>query len=105
QVAYFPTQKPGTAAELAIPPPADAQSLAAATPQSLVTPAQSAEQTTATADKAAGVAAASAPKKPEQVASTEAATGGAEADDTVYVTAGEMPAPAPEKPRKTFLAA
>jgi len=104
QVAYFPTQKPGTAAELVIPSPADAQSLAATTPEPLVPPTQSAEQTAATADKvAAGVAAASAPKKPEQVASAEAAPGGAEADNGVYATAGEMPAPQP--PKKTFLAA
>lgn len=102
QIAYFPTQKPGTPAELAIPAPVEAQSIAGTTPQPLVPPTQSAEETTAAAQKiAAGDVEASATKQAEQAAaSAETAT-----DNAVYVTAGEMPAAEPVKPKKTFLAA
>jgi uncharacterized protein YcbK (DUF882 family) len=102
QIAYFPTQKPGTPAEFAIPAPVEAQSIAGTTPQPLVPPAQSAEETTAAAQKiAAGDVEASATKQAEQAtAPAKTAT-----DNAVYVTAGEMPAAEPVKPKKTFLAA
>jgi uncharacterized protein YcbK (DUF882 family) len=102
QIAYFPTQKPGTPAEFAIPAPAEAQSIAGTTPQPLVPPTQSAEETSAAAQKvAAGAIEASATKQAEQTAApAETAT-----DNAVYVTAGEMPAAEPVKPKKTFLAA
>ncbi|MGN6304728.1 MAG: YcbK family protein [Mesorhizobium sp.] len=102
QIAYFPTQKPGTPAELAIPAPVEAQSIAGTTPQPLVPPMQSAEETSIAAQKVAtGDVEASATKQAEQTtAAAETAT-----DNAVYVTAGEMPAAEPVKPKKTFLAA
>ncbi|MGN6538106.1 MAG: peptidase M15A, partial [Mesorhizobium sp.] len=102
QIAYFPTQKPGTPAELAIPAPVEAQSIAGTTPQPLVPPTQSAEETSTAAQKVAtGDVEASATKQAEQAAApAETAT-----DNAVYVTAGEMPAAEPVKPKKTFLAA
>jgi uncharacterized protein YcbK (DUF882 family) len=100
QIAYFPTQKPGTPAELAIPVPAGAETIADATPQALVPPAQSPQEIDTTAQKvAAGAAAATA--QPEQAKSASEA----EAENAVYVTAGEMPAKEPVKPKKGFLAA
>lgn len=100
QIAYFPTQKPGTPAELAIPVPAGAETIADATPQALVPPAQSPQEIDTTSQKvAAGAAAATA--QPEQAKSASEA----EAENAVYVTAGEMPAKEPVKPKKGFLAA
>lgn len=102
QIAYFPTQKPGTPAEFAIPAPTESQEIAGTTPRGLTPPPQSAEQTAAAAQQvAAGDAEASASTPAAQTASAEPA-----AENAVYVTAGEMPAstPAPQ-PKKTFLAA
>ncbi len=102
QIAYFPTQKPGTPAELAIPAPSEAQSIAGTTPQLLVPPAQSAEQVEATAQKvAAGDTEALKTKQNNTAASAEPAI-----DNAVYVTAGEMPAPQQKQPqaKKGFLA-
>nr|WP_292837339.1 D-Ala-D-Ala carboxypeptidase family metallohydrolase [Mesorhizobium sp.] len=102
QIAYFPTQKPGTPAEFAIPAPADAQSIASATPQSLVPPPQSAEQTEAVAQKvAAGDTQAITTRQGSQAEPAAPAM-----DNAVYVTAGEMPAPQQKQPpaKKSFLA-
>ena len=104
QIAYFPTQKPGTPAEFAVPAPADAQSIAGTTPQPLVPPVQSAGEIEATAQK---VAAGDAEALTARQGGGETAAAAPVADNAVYVTAGDMPEPQPKQPpvRKGFLAA
>lgn len=105
QVASVPIASPAirTASDLALPPPTDAQAIAASTPQQLVQPGQTAEETAAAAEKiAAGDAGVMAPQaKPQQVASANPVM-----DNPVYVTASDAPpAQTIEPKKKGFLSA
>lgn len=91
QVAYLPEARPGATFPIAVT--AGTGTMAANTPQPMVQPAQTAEETKAVAQQvAAGVAAAAAPKAPAQAAPAM--------NNDVYVTAGEpqqQPIAAPKK--------
>ena len=94
KVAYVPETRPGGTFPVAIP--AGAQAIAGSTPQPLVQPAQTAEQTQAVAQQvAAGDAAAIASKAQ---ATTQAMSNG------VYVTAGEPTQPQIAAPKKSLFA-
>ncbi|PLP60500.1 peptidase M15A [Mesorhizobium loti] len=105
QIAYLPTAKPGTAA-FPLTAPADAQAIAGNTPQQLVAPEQTPEQTAAAAQQVAAGTTAVLPQQGavNQRAAEPAVATTPEMNNPVYVTAGEMPA-APAKPeKKGFLA-
>lgn len=113
QIAYLPTAKPGTAT-FPLTAPIDAQALVGNTPQQLVAPEQTAQQTAAAAQQVAagttavlpqqGVATSQRSAEPAATAPQTAGAATPEMNHPVYVTAGEMPA-APAKPeKKGFLA-
>ncbi|HEV2504669.1 MAG TPA: D-Ala-D-Ala carboxypeptidase family metallohydrolase [Mesorhizobium sp.] len=113
QIAYLPTAKPGTPA-FPLTAPADAQAIAGNTPQQLVAPEQSPQETAAAAQQVAagtttvlpqqGIAASQRAADPAAAATQTAGAATSEMNHPVYVTAGEMPA-APAKPeKKGFLA-
>jgi uncharacterized protein YcbK (DUF882 family) len=91
-IAYVPTAKPEAAFPLTAP--ADAETIAGHTPQSLQPPTQTAQQTDAVAQKIAAADAEVTAPKPAAAPAM---------NNPVYVTAGEMPQP--EAPKKRgFLA-
>jgi len=95
KVAYLPETRPGGTFPVAIP--AGAEAIAGSTPQTLVQPAQTAEQTQAVAQQvAAGDAAAVASKAQAQVAPVM--------NNGVYVTAGEPTQPQIAAPKKSLFA-
>lgn len=95
KVAYVPVTKPGAAFPINVP--AGADTIAGQTPQSLVQPAQTAEETDAVAQKiAAANASAIAPKSDANTAPAM--------NNPVYVTAGEPPQAQINAPKKGFLA-
>lgn len=112
QIAYLPTAKPGTPA-FPLTAPADAQSIAGNTPQQLIAPEQTLQQTAAAAQQVAAGTTAVLPQQaaasqrvaePTAPAAQPATAATPEMNHPVYVTAGEMPA-APAKPeKKGFLA-
>ncbi|RWM30158.1 MAG: DUF882 domain-containing protein [Mesorhizobium sp.] len=97
KVAYVPETRPG-AAFPTVAVPASATSIAGNTPQPLVQPAQTADETKAVADKvAAGDAAAAASQAQAQAAPVMN-------DGGVYVTAGEPPQQPIAAPKKGLFA-
>lgn len=95
KVAYVPVTKPGAAFPINVP--AGADTIAGQTPQPLVQPAQTAEETDAVAQKiAAANASAIAPKSDANAAPAM--------NNPVYVTAGEPPQAQINAPKKGFLA-
>lgn len=102
QVAYLPTAKPGTPA-FPLTVPADAQAIAGNTPQQLVAPAQTEQQTADAAAKVAAGNAALLAQKPATETAQAAEGQTPEMNHPVYVTAGEMPAAPPKPEKKGFL--
>ncbi|RVD70257.1 DUF882 domain-containing protein [Mesorhizobium sp. M4A.F.Ca.ET.029.04.2.1] len=97
KVAYVPVTKPGSAFPINVP--AGADTVAGNTPQPLVQPAQTAEQTQVVAQQvAAGDAAATAPKPQAEAAAAQPMNNG------VYVTAGEAPQQQIAAPKKGLFA-
>ncbi|MBN9233703.1 MULTISPECIES: D-Ala-D-Ala carboxypeptidase family metallohydrolase [Phyllobacteriaceae] len=103
QVAYLPTAKPGTH-PFPLTVPADAQTIAGNTPQQLVAPAQTEEQTADAAAKVAAGSAAVLAQKPASQTAQAAQGQTPEMNHPVYVTAGEMPAAPAKSEKKGFLA-
>lgn len=95
KIAYVPVAKPQAAFPIAVP--AGTATIAGNTPQPLVQPAQTADQTLAVAKQvSAGDAAAVASKAEAQIAPVM--------NNGVYVTAGEAPQPQIAAPKKSFFA-
>ncbi|UVK36656.1 DUF882 domain-containing protein [Mesorhizobium sp. AR10] len=96
KIAYVPVAKPEAAFPVNVP--AGAETIAGSTPQPLVQPGQTAEETDAVAQKiAAANASAIAPKSDAKPAAPAM-------DNPVYVTAGEAPQQQINAPKKGFLA-
>jgi uncharacterized protein YcbK (DUF882 family) len=94
EVAYVPETRPDGAFPIAIP--SGAQAIAGSTPQPLVQPAQTAEQTQGVAQQVAAGDAAAIASKAQQT--TQAMSNG------VYVTAGEPAQPQIAAPKKSLFA-
>lgn len=113
QIAYLPTAKPGTPA-FPLTAPADAQEIAGTTPQQLVAPAQTAQETAAAAQQVAsgtttvlpqqGIATSQRAVDQAAPATQAASATTPEMNHPVYVTAGEMPATPAKPEKKGFLA-
>lgn len=113
QIAYLPTAKPGTPA-FPLTAPTDAQAIAGTTPQQLVAPEQSPQETAAAAQQVAagtttvlpqqGIATSQRATDPAAVATQTASAATPEMNHPVYVTAGEMPATPAKPEKKGFLA-
>jgi uncharacterized protein YcbK (DUF882 family) len=95
KVAYVPVANPQASFPVALP--AGAETIAGNTPQTLIRPAQTTDETKAVAEKvAAGDAAAVVSKAQAQAAPVM--------NNGVYVTAGETPQPQIAAPKKSFFA-
>ena len=96
KVAYVPVTKPGAAFPINVP--AGADTVAGNTPQPLVQPAQTAEQTQAVAQQVASGDTAASAAKPQAEAAAQPMNNG------VYVTAGEAPQQQISAPKKGLFA-